>query len=203
MATTVELLRPETKGKMSLEEAIARRRSVRSFAPKPLTLQQVSQIMWCAQGVTDADGMKRASPSAGATYPMEIFIAVGEGTVTGLGCGVYQYVPDKHALVRRTDKDVRARVAAAALGQRFLAEAPLDVLMAADYKRTTGRYRERGVRYVHMEAGHIGENIYLQAEALGLGTVAVGAFEDDAVGEAFGLPKGLEAVYMMPVGYAR
>jgi len=134
---------------------------------------------------------------------MELFIAVGEGTVTGLARGVYRYVPSEHALVQTARADVRASVAEAALGQQFLAQAPLDVLFAADYGRTTGRYGERGMRYVHMEVGHIGENIYLQAEAMGLGTVAVGAFRDDQVAKAFGLPRGLAPLYLMPVGYPR
>ena len=203
MPDTLKLPKPKTKGDVSLEETIARRRSVRAIARRPLSLEQVSQILWCAQGITGKDGVKRASPSAGATYPMEIFIAVGEESVTGLDAGVYRYVPDGHALVRTREGDVRKQVAAAALGQQFLAQAPLDVLIAADFRRTTGRYRERGIRYVHMEVGHIGQNIYLQAESLGLGTVAVGAFEDEKVAEAFGLPRELEALYLMPVGCSR
>ena len=186
---------------MSLEEAISRRRSRRSFASKPLTLAQVSQLLWCAQGTTGERGLKRAAPSAGATYPLEIFLAVGRDTVTDLQAGVYRYVPSEHALLRTAEQDVRRQVAAAALEQYFLAQAPVDLLIAADCKRTTGRYGQRGVRYVHMEVGHVGQNIYLQAEALGLGTVAVGAFQDDEVARAFGLPEQLEPLYLMPVGY--
>jgi SagB-type dehydrogenase family enzyme len=128
---------------------------------------------------------------------------VGKGGVAGLKEGVYHYVPSGHALVQTGGVDVRAKVASAALNQGFLAEAPLDVLIAADYKRTTGRYGERGIRYVHIEVGHAGQSIYLQAEALGLGTVAVGAFEDKGVARAFGLPGDLEPLYLMPIGYVR
>jgi len=203
MSEAIRLPQPDTEGKMSVEEAISRRRSRRDFSDRPLTLEQLGQLLWCAQGITDGRGAKRAAPSAGATYPIEVYVAVGEGCVTGLKQGVYRYVPSGHALVQAGREDIRARVAAAALGQEFLAEAPVDVLIAADYARTTGRYGERGVRYVHMEVGHIGQNIYLQAEALGLGTVAVGAFRDEQVARHFGLPDGQVALYLMPLGYAR
>jgi SagB-type dehydrogenase family enzyme len=134
---------------------------------------------------------------------MEVFLAVGEGGVEQLPAGVYRYLPAEHALERTAAGDVRRRVAAAALGQQFLAEAPVDVLIAAQYARTTRRYGERGIRYVHIEAGHIGQNIYLQAEALGLGTVAVGAFHDDQVASAFGLSGELAPLYLMPIGHRR
>ncbi|MCK4284381.1 MAG: SagB/ThcOx family dehydrogenase [Candidatus Brocadiae bacterium] len=191
------------KGEMSVEEAIQRRRSRRDFAGAPLTMEQLGQVLWCAQGVTERGGSKRAAPSAGATYPMVLFAAVGEQTVAGLGAGVYQYLPAGHALKKVLEGDIRGRIASAAYRQHFLAEAPLDILMAADHSRTSSRYRGRAPRYVAMEAGHIGQNIYLQAEALGLGTVAVGAFDDGAMAEVFGLPRELEPLYLMPVGHVR
>ncbi|MGD2176010.1 MAG: SagB/ThcOx family dehydrogenase [Candidatus Brocadiaceae bacterium] len=200
---TIELPEPELKGDVSVEEAIHRRRSRRRFADRPLTTAQFGQLLWCAQGITGPAGRKRAAPSAGATYPMTLYAAIGDGTVEGMEAGVYRYVPEQHAVELRSRQDARSQIAAAALGQRFLAEAPLNILMAARYERTTGRYGERGIRYVAMEAGHIGENIYLQAEALGLATVAVGAFGDEAVAEAFGLPAELDALYLMPVGHPR
>ena len=203
MQQSIPLGQPNTKGQVSLEETISRRRSRRSFSAKPLTLTQVGQLLWCAQGITDEHSHKRASPSAGATYPLEVFIAAGEGGVDGLEAGVYRYVPSEHALVLSGAGDIRARVAKAALGQQFLAEAPLDLLVAADYERTTARYGERGIRYVHMEVGHVGQNLYLQAEALGLGTVVVGAFQDELVASAFGLPEELKPLCIMPVGHAR
>ena len=199
----IGLPEPSLKGSMSVEEAMQRRRSRRRFGAEPLSLQQVSQLLWCAQGITGPHGRRRTAPSAGATCPMELFVAVGEGTVEGLAAGLYRYLPAGHALRKKSDGDVRALVAGAALGQDFLAEAPLDILMAADYGRTGERYGERGARYVHMEAGHISENIYLQAEALGLGTVAVGAFDDRRMAEAFRLPAHLKPLYLMPVGRPR
>ncbi len=196
-----KLPKPRLKGEMSVEEAVQRRRSRRHFTQAPLTLEQLGQLLWCAQGITDAGGRKRAAPSAGATYPMEIFVAVGPRTVGDLEAGVYRYVPAGHELEEVFGGDIRAEISEAALGQDFLESAPLDILMAADYGRTSGRYGERAPRYVHMEAGHIGQNVYLQAEALGLGTVAVGAFRDEAVARAFRLPSHLVPLYLMPVGH--
>ena len=203
MVETLRLPQPKTEGKMSVEEAISKRRSRRAFSSKPLTLEQLGQILWCAQGITDSRGVKWAAPSAGATYPLDVYVAVGEGTVAGLKEGVYRYVPSGHALLQTGRRDIRAQVASAALDQEFLAEAPADILIAADYTRTTARYGDRGVRYVHMEVGHVGQDVYLQAEALGLGTVAVGAFRDEQVARHFGLPAGQVALYLMPIGYAR
>jgi len=197
----VKLPEPRLKGEMSVEEAVQRRRSRRHFTAAPLTLEQLSQLLWSAQGITDPGGRKRAAPSAGATYPMDLFVAVGPKTVGDLGPGVYRYVPAGHELAEVFGGDVRAQVAEAALGQDFLGSAPLDILMAADYGRTAGRYGERAPRYVHMEAGHISQNLYLQAEALGLGTVAVGAFRDEAMARVFRLPSHLTPLYLMPIGH--
>jgi SagB-type dehydrogenase family enzyme len=199
----VQLPGPRLKGPMSVEEAIQARRSRRDFSGTPLTLEQMGQLLWCAQGVTDAPRLRRAAPSAGATYPMEVFVAVGDQTVSGLSAGVYRYLGGEHALLKLFDGDVRGRVATAALGQDFLAAAPVDILLAADYGRTAQRYGDRARRYVDMEAGHIGQNVYLQAEALGLGTVAVGAFRDEAVAQVFQLPTLLVPLYLMPVGHTR
>jgi len=199
----LSLPEPSLSGDVSVEEAIARRRSRRQFTSEPLNLRQLGQILWAAQGITGEDGRKRAAPSAGATYPMFLYAAIGEGGVQGLETGVYRYQPDGHALVRTLGGDVRRSVARAAVGQGFLAQAPVDILMAAQYDRTAQRYGDRAVRYVAMEAGHIGQNIYLQAEALGLGTVAVGAFRDEALARVFGLPQDQDALYLMPIGHRR
>ncbi len=200
-AENISLPEPEYDGDISLEESIAGRRSRRSFTAEGLSLADVAQILWAAQGITDRAAGLRASPSAGATYPMEIYIAVGDETAGELGAGVYRYLPREHALELAFEGDVREQAATAALGQTFVARAPMVVLMAAEYARTAGRYGDRATRYVAMEAGHIGQNIYLQAEALGLGTVAVGAFQDEALGRTFRLPAAQEALYLMPVGH--
>lgn len=193
----IRLLPPEGKGNLTLEEAITRRRSVRRFSAEPLSLPQLSHLMWAAQGVTPSS---RTVPSAGATYPMEIFIACGEETVTGLGGGIYHYLPDSHSLGRHHDGDVRPELAAAALDQGFIHRAPLDIIICVLYERTTRRYGNRGERYVHFEVGHAGQNIYLEATALGLGTVAVGAFGDEEVREVLRLGPKYHPLYIMPVG---
>ncbi len=180
-----------TEGAMSVEQAILRRRSCRSFAPEPLTLEQLAQLLWAAQGITAAPHL-RAAPSAGACYPLQAYVVCEHG--------VFRFEPREHALVKTGDGDRRSRLARAALGQEFVAAAPATLAFAAVYERTTRRYGERGVRYVHMDVGCAAENVHLQAEALGLGSVSVGAFEDDAVAEVLGLPPQEKAVYLIPVG---
>ncbi|MFO7870071.1 MAG: SagB/ThcOx family dehydrogenase [Kiritimatiellia bacterium] len=197
---TVKLPEPDKKGKVSLEETLAARRSRREYAEGPLSLKQAGQILWAAQGITGEGGRKKTAPSAGATYPMKIYLAAGKDGVKGLDAGVYRYVPDKHEIEMVKGGDVQSRLALAALGQQFVASAPVNIVIAAEYARTTRRYGERGKRYVHMEAGHISENIYLQAEAAGLGTVAVGAFDDEKAADLLGLPNDLAPMYIMPVG---
>lgn len=196
----IALPEPKLKGDVSLEEAIRDRRSRRDFKDTPLALEQVSQLLWAAQGIT-GDGYKRAAPSAGALYPVEAYLVVGEGGVENLGHGVYHYTPSTHTIERVLEGDIRDSLAAACLGQTFVAKAPVSIVIAAEYGRTTGKYGDRGIRYVHMEVGHVGQNIYLQAEALGLGTVVVGAFVDSGVSGLLNLPTNQEPLYVMPVGY--
>jgi len=183
---------------MSVEEAIAKRRSVRVYKKGPLKLAEVSQLLWTGQGITDRMRGFRAAPSAGATYPLTLYLVVGE--VEELETGVYKYLPELHALVQIKEGDVRKELARASLGQGMIAKAPASVVIAANYERTTARYGRRGIRYVHIEVGHVGENVYLQAEAMGLGTVAVGAFDDAGVARVLGIGKGEEVLYIMPVG---
>ncbi|MCK4682740.1 SagB/ThcOx family dehydrogenase [Candidatus Bipolaricaulota bacterium] len=191
----VKLPEPRPSGEMSVEEALAARRSVRSYQDEALSLTELAQLLWAAQGITAHWG-GRTAPSAGATYPLEVYAVVGE--VTGLEAGVFHYRPDGHLFVRRTAGDLRGELASAALGQEWVREAPVSLVIAARYERTTGRYGERGVRYVHIEVGHAGQNIYLQAEALGLGTVIVGAFDDQDVKTLLGIEE--EPLAIMPVG---
>ena len=190
---------PQVTGSVSVEEAIRMRRSVRDFEDRPLSLEQVSQLLWAGQGITE--GFKRAAPSAGATYPLMLYVVVGETSVNGLAAGVYQYIPETHSLVVVKSGDFRQRVAVACLNQTFIEEAPVSIVIACEYERTTVRYGDRGRRYVHMEAGHAGENIYLQAGALQLGTVVVGAFLDADLKLVLDLPEEHDPLYVMPVGY--
>ena len=156
-------------------------------------MEQVSQLLWAASGENQYG---RTSPSAGATYPLEIYLVVGE--VEGLEPGIYQYSPTGHSLEKIKEEDVRNKLARAALGQGMIARAPIDIVIAANYHRTTGHYGQRGIRYVQMEAGHVGQNLHLQTAALNLGTVMIGAFQDTAVKEALGIKE--DPLYIIPVG---
>jgi SagB-type dehydrogenase family enzyme len=198
----VSLPAPDRDGSTSVEAAIATRRSRRAFDDAPLSLATLSQLLWATQGVTDPDDGHRAAPSAGATYPLEVTVAVGDGGVTGLDAGVYRYHPDPHELSQTLATDVRTDLQAATHDQPWVATAPVVVVLSAESDRTTQRYGDRGSRrYVPMEAGHAGQNLYLQAEALGLATVAVGAFVDEAVADAVATPESWEPLYMFPVGH--
>jgi SagB-type dehydrogenase family enzyme len=189
---------PCRDGKISFEAAVQGRRSRRSFKDRAITQQQLGQLLWSAQGQTDSRGLK-AVPSAGATFPLEIYAVVGN--VEGLEPGIYRYAGADHSLEPAGQGDIRRELASSALGQQFIARAPATIVLAADYGRTAGRYGRRAQRYVHMEVGHAGQNVYLQCEALGLGTCAIGAFDDEGVKEVLGIRE--EPLYLLPVGYGK
>lgn len=195
----VSLPAPPTAGTMSLEEALARRRSVREFSAGALTLAEVSRLVWAAQGVTKPEG--RTTPSAGATYPLEVYLVAAD--VEGLAAGVYRYRPGLHRLEAVTGGDIRLPLAIAAVGQEWVSRVPLVVVIAAVFERTTARYGRRGQRYVHMEAGHAAQNLLLQATAMGLGATPVGAFDDIEVSRLLHLPAGETPLYLIPVGHKR
>ncbi|MFC1905239.1 SagB/ThcOx family dehydrogenase [Chloroflexota bacterium] len=189
---------PCFKGEKSLEETILARRSVRRFKSESLTLMQLSQLLWSSQGNTG--NKRRTIPSAGATLPLEVYIFVGEQTVGNLKAGIYHYEPQNHSLSLYITNDLRQDLAEAALGQSFIASCPLSMVICALFSRTTSRYGKRGEMYVHMEAGHLGQNVALQAVALGLATVMVGAFIDDKVSSILKLAEGFKPLYIIPVG---
>jgi len=199
-AEVVKLPPPAHKGRVSVEETLKARRTVRHFASRGLDLQQVSQLIWGTDGVSDPRGL-RTAPSAGATYPLEVYLVVGERGVTGLAPGLYRYRPETHSLELTQRGDLRAEVARASLHQNWMAEAPVTVVFAAEYRRCTARYGERGIRYTHMEVGHAGQNLFLQAEALGLACGIVGAFRDRDLSSILKLPPTHEPLLVMPVGY--
>jgi len=196
----VALPMPVYESQTSVEQALQARRSVRDYAPGALKLAQVGQLLWAAQGVTGPTG-QRTAPSAGALYPLEVYLVAGE--VEGLAAGVYRYLPDDHALLRIASGDLRKQLAEAALGQIWVKDAPAVLVITAVYERTTVKYGERGVRYVHMEVGHAAQNVYLQAETLNLGTVFVGAFYDEEVSRILGLKEEQAPLGVMPVGKVR
>lgn len=193
MGKKIELPKPKERGSTSIEEALRQRKSVRDYKKGPLSLEHTSQLLWAGSG---KNLHRRTAPSAGATYPLEIYLAVGE--VEGLESGLYHYSISSHSLERIKEQDIRNKLSQAALGQRMIEKAAINIVIAADYGRTTGHYGQRGIRYVHMEVGHVGQNISLQVNALGLGTVMIGAFEDKQVKEVLGIRE--EPLYIIPVG---
>ncbi len=197
---SIQLPDPQREGDVSLEETLQRRHSVRDLEGTALTLDMVSQILWAAQGIS-AEGSGRTAPSAGALYPLELILVVGH--VEMLEAGVYRYRPRHHDLLHHASGDHRAALAEAALHQEWLGEAPVVLVIAAVFQRTTVKYGQRGHRYVHIEVGLAAENAHLMVTALGLGTTVVGAFEDGAVRSVLDLPADIEPLVLMPVGHSR
>lgn len=198
---TLSLPEPLTDGSSSLEKSLSLRRSVRSFTSTPVSLNSISQLMWAAQGITEPRRGFRTSPSAGATFPLEVFVVATN--VVDLEAGLYQYIIGDHTLEKKIDGDLREPLLASALMQQWISQAAAIVVICADYSRTTARYGERGIRYVHMECGHVGQNIALQAVAMDLGTTMVGAFYDEQLKDVLQLPDDLEPLYIIPVGHPR
>ncbi|MDD4924409.1 MAG: SagB/ThcOx family dehydrogenase [Dehalococcoidales bacterium] len=194
---SINLPEPRFYSDISVEQALLERRSIREYLDESLNLQELSQLLWAAQGITSPYGF-RTAPSAGGTYPIELYLVVND--VEGLPQGVYRYLPGEHRIISILEGDVRVTVYNAALEQVWVKEAAVNIVIAAVYERTTDRYGERGIRYVHMEAGHVAQNIYLQAAALNLGTVAIGAFHDDRIKEVINLALQEHPLYIMPVG---
>lgn len=190
----------ELDGGMSVELVLKERRSIREFRRESLALVDVSQLLWAAQGITGRRGL-RAAPSAGALYPLELYVVAGD--VDGLSPGIYRYRPTSHDLLLIANGDLRKLLAKAALNQTVLRRAPAILVFTGVYQRTMKKYDQRGRRYVHMEVGHAAQNIYLQATSRGLGTVMVGAFYDQEVSKALGLPIEHAPLGLMPVGHKR
>jgi SagB-type dehydrogenase family enzyme len=192
-ATPHAFPKPALKGTMSLEEALATRRSVRAYADRPLSDEQLGQLLWAGQGITQTERGLRTAPSAGALYPIELYVFLGDG--------VYHYSPQDHALTLVKAGDQRAALAGAALGQGSVRTNGAVILIAADYARTTPRYGDRAKMYVDIEAGCVCQNVLLEAVALGLAGVPVGAFRDADVKAAAGLPEAETPILLIPVGH--
>lgn len=194
----IKLPEPSYKSPVSIEEALLLRRSIREYEDEPLTLKQVSQLLWAAQGITLPAYGFRAAPSAGATYPLEVYVVVKKGGVKELDPGIYHYLPKGHKLELVKLGDYSAELMEAALSQEWVGDAAINLVINAIYERTTRRYGDRGRRYVHMEVGHVGQNVYLQCISLGLACVVIGAFYDEQVKRIIG---GVgEPLYIIPVG---
>lgn len=194
---TFSLPAPRLDGPVSVERALQLRRSLRNYSRAALSLEETAQLLWAAQGVTSRSGY-RTAPSAGALYPLEMILCAGRAGT--LPPGVYKYRPARHDLILLADGDRRAELAEAALGQAWIRQAPATIALAAVFARITGRYQQRGIRYAWMEAGHAAQNVCLQAVALGLGAVPVGAFDDRAVQRILRMSSEEEPLYLIPVG---
>lgn len=193
----MKLPEPRKSGGMSLAQALNERRSVRAYAETPLALADVAQLLWSAAGITSPEGY-RTTPSAGATFPLETYLLVG--AVDGLAAGVYRYDPATHGLTQTAAGDVRAELAAACMNQECVAACAAAILFGAVFERTTAKYGDMGRGFVLIEAGHAAENVSLQAVALGLGAVAIGALDGDRLPSLAGLGDNEKAIYMMVFG---
>lgn len=196
--TLITLPEPAVHESAALAEAFNRRRSLREYAKRPLTLEQIATLLWSAQGTTHPSGL-RTAPSAGALYPLELILVAGD--VAGLANGLYRYRQQHHTLELIADNNYRRQIAKAAFGQTWLAHSPAVLVITVVYERTTQKYGQRGKRYAHIEVGHAAQNVLLQAAALGLGAAVVGAFDDAAVVDVLGLPASEHPLYLLPLGW--
>ena len=195
--STIALPSPRIQSQTSVEAALLTRRSVRTYSDDPLTLSEAGQLLWAAQGITDPNGL-RTAPSAGALYPLELYLVVK--SVDGLSPGIYHYLPTDHQLRLLSEGEVSDQLSSAALRQSAVKNAPAVIVFSAVPERTTARYGERGMQYVFMEAGHAAQNVCLQAVALDLGTVTIGAFDEDEVRKTLNLSEREIPLYLLPVG---
>ncbi|MDI6687659.1 MAG: SagB/ThcOx family dehydrogenase [Desulfobacterales bacterium] len=193
----VKLPAPRFDGNIPVETALSKRRSVRSYAAEALTLAEVSQLLWSAQGITDSRGF-RTAPSAGALYPLELYIVAG--MVRGIPAGIYKYRPHTHELSKILDGDLRAQLCGAALNQSSVKQAPLVFVFCAVHERITGKYGNRSIQYVYMEVGHASQNVCLQAVSLDLWTLTIGAFYDDRVKTVINAMADEHPLYIMTIG---
>jgi SagB-type dehydrogenase family enzyme len=194
-ANIIDLPQPKIIGKTSLEESIFRRRSTRSYQNHELSLEQLSQILWAAQGITENSYGFRAAPSAGALYPLFIYVAKKDG--------VFRYIADGHKLIQLSSEDKRPSLVRASLGQSAIREAPVCIVISANFAITQAKYGPRAFRYVCMEIGHVAENIHLQATALGLSSLPIGAFWDDVIKSTMEIPDNQDPLYIIPIGYTK
>ncbi|MDI6803516.1 MAG: SagB/ThcOx family dehydrogenase [Bacteroidota bacterium] len=194
--SVIPLSKPQTTGKVSLEETLNKRRTIRSFSNKPISVAELSQLLWAGQGITSPKGF-RTAPSAGALYPLEIFVVAGN--VGGLESGIYRYKPQNHSLTKIISGDKRKDLADAALGQDQIETAAANIIIAAVVKRTSSKYGARAERYVNMEVGHAAQNILLQVQSLGLGACPIGAFYDEKVKKFLQLNEE-EPLYILTIG---
>ncbi|KTD18273.1 SagB/ThcOx family dehydrogenase [Legionella jordanis] len=194
-ANEIKLANPAYTSNISIEEALNQRRSIREFKNKSVNLQQIAQLLWASQGITSKEGF-RTAPSAGALYPLEIYLV--SGNIEKLPAGIYHYIPATHSLYKIKEGDVRNHLAEAALGQEVVRHAAASIVITAEFSQTINKYGEKGKQFVFMEAGHAAQNIYLQSISLALGTVSVGAFDENQLKIILGIKE--IPLYILPVG---
>ena len=196
---------PQLTGNMSVEQAIEDRRSVREYNDEPINISDVSQLLWAGQGITDPQYGLRAAPSAGQVYPLELYVIVGTGGVTGLPAGEYLYVPENNTLEKLINGDLRAQLATIADGQPWVQQGQVDIVITGNYQKMIDKYPDvpLSTRFVNLEAGHVGETIYLQAEPLGLATVSIGSFNENQMISLMHLQVNEEPIYIFPIGHPK
>ena len=201
--SVINLPSPVLTGNVSVEQAIENRRSVRQFSNNSITLDNLSQILWSAQGITDSEKGLRAAPSAGQVYPLEIYVFTGNNGVSGLQEGVYHYVAVNNSLEKIMNGDLRGELSVIANNQPWVKQAPVDILITGNYRKMIDKYSDKDLstRFVDLEAGHAGENIYLQSEALGLATVSLGSMNEEQLIQRFKLPANETPIYIFPIGH--
>jgi SagB-type dehydrogenase family enzyme len=195
--STIKLPPPKTDGNTSVEKALFNRRSYREYKTEHLNIEEISQLLWAAQGIT-GEGLLRTAPSAGALYALNLYLAAGE--VKGIPEGFYKYDPFKHELHKISAEDIRAKISEAALSQSCLSSGKAFIVITGIYERISKKYGERGIRYTHIEVGHAVQNIYLQSVPLNIGTVIVGAFRDEEIQKVLNLPAEEIPFAIMPLG---
>lgn len=196
MGIGMEIKLPPPDKSTPLSQLLLRRKSIRKYKREPINLSELSQLLWSTYGMIDR--RRRVVPSAGATYPIEVYVFVKN--VSGLKPGIYKYDEHVHSLILIKDGDYSDDLASSCLDQGWVRDAPVNIVIVAKYEKTTSWYGERGFRYIYFEAGHIGQNVYLAATEMGLGTVAVGAFNDDEIARLIGLGRDYIILYVFPVG---
>jgi SagB-type dehydrogenase family enzyme len=198
---TVKLPQPIIKGNMSVEEAIHDRRSIRTYSSAPLTLEDISQLMWAAQGITDSSRNYRTTPSGSHTFGLETYILIGNNN--NLEKGLYHYNPFNHTLEQLTKDDVRLKLSEASDSQEWVEKAPIDIIITGNYQKLVDKYHdeELSARFINNEAGHAGQNIYLESIARNLGTVAIGSFDDKKIHDILPIPSIEKTIYVYPVGH--
>ena len=193
----IDLPKPRYDSNISIERALFERRSTREYKDQPLILAELSQLLWAAQGITDPTGL-RSAPFAGALYPIKVYIIIGD--VINISDGIYRYEPSDHLLLRIAEGDRRDELYEAAMKQESIRDGESVILLSANYEPTTSKNGERGEMFVHMEAGHVAQNICLQAVSLNLGDVTVGAFSDERVKDIVEMPEEENPLYLIPIG---